>query len=105
MVWCRPVAAAPIQPLAWELPYAMGVAIKRRRRRKKSQAEPARQTCIQIPDPLSIKLCPLNKLLHLSETEFLQPKMGVIMVVSYHVVLLEANTCLAHSEYKINAGY
>ena len=67
VVWCRPAAAAPIQPLAWELPYAMGVAIKRRRRRKKSQAEPDRQTCIQIPDPLSIKLCPLNKLLHLSE--------------------------------------
>ena len=26
---CRPAAAAPIQPLAWKLPYAPGVAIKR----------------------------------------------------------------------------
>ena len=25
-LWCRPVAAAPIQPLAWEPPYAMRVA-------------------------------------------------------------------------------
>ena len=25
---CRPVAAAPIQPLAWELLYASGVALK-----------------------------------------------------------------------------
>ena len=26
--WCRPAAAAPVQPLAWELPHAMGVALK-----------------------------------------------------------------------------
>ena len=25
-LWCRPAAAAPIQPLAWEPPYAIGVA-------------------------------------------------------------------------------
>ena len=23
-LWCRPAAVAPIQPLAWELPYAAG---------------------------------------------------------------------------------
>ena len=28
-LWCRPAAAAPIQLLAWELPYAMGGALKR----------------------------------------------------------------------------
>ena len=28
-LWCRPPATAPIQPLAWELPYALGVALKR----------------------------------------------------------------------------
>ena len=25
-LWCRPVATAPIQPLAWEPPYAAGAA-------------------------------------------------------------------------------
>ena len=25
---CRPAATAPIQPLAWELPYAAGAAVK-----------------------------------------------------------------------------
>ena len=25
-LWCRPVATAPIQPLAWEPPYAVGAA-------------------------------------------------------------------------------
>ena len=28
-LWHSPAAAAPIQPLAWELPYATGAAIKR----------------------------------------------------------------------------
>ena len=27
-LWCRLAAAAPIQPLAWELPYAMRLAPK-----------------------------------------------------------------------------
>ena len=27
-LWCGPVAAAPIPLLAWELPYAMGEALK-----------------------------------------------------------------------------
>jgi len=26
--WCRPAATAPIQPLAWEPPYALGAALK-----------------------------------------------------------------------------
>ena len=33
-LWCRPAAAAPIQPLAWELPYAAYVAVKRPKRKK-----------------------------------------------------------------------
>ena len=28
LLWCRPAAVASIQPLAWELSYAMGVALK-----------------------------------------------------------------------------
>ena len=27
-LWCRPAAVALIQPLAWELPYAMSAALK-----------------------------------------------------------------------------
>ena len=27
-LWRRPAAVAPIQPLAWERPYAVGVALK-----------------------------------------------------------------------------
>ena len=30
-----PVATAPIQPLAWELPYAMGVALKKQTNKQK----------------------------------------------------------------------
>ena len=28
-LWCRPAAVAPIRPLVWEPPYAVGVALKR----------------------------------------------------------------------------
>ena len=30
-LWCRPGAAAAIGPLAWELPYALGEALKRQK--------------------------------------------------------------------------
>ena len=33
-LWCRLAAVALIQPLAWELPYAAGVALKSQKRKK-----------------------------------------------------------------------
>ena len=33
-LWCRPEAAAPIQPLAWEPPHAMDMALKRQKKEK-----------------------------------------------------------------------
>ena len=33
-LWLRPSATAPIQPLAWELPYARGVALEKAKRKK-----------------------------------------------------------------------
>ena len=37
-LWCRPVAIAPIGPLAWERPYAAGAALeKAKRQNKKNQ--------------------------------------------------------------------
>ena len=36
-VWQRPAAAALIQPLVWELPYATDAAIKRKRKRKRKK--------------------------------------------------------------------
>ena len=34
-LWYRPGATAPIQPLAWEPPYASGAAIKKKKKKKK----------------------------------------------------------------------
>ena len=31
VAWCRLAAVAPIRPLGWEPPYAMGVALKRQK--------------------------------------------------------------------------
>ena len=36
-LWCRPAAAALIQPLAWELPYTMGAALKRQNQKTKNK--------------------------------------------------------------------
>ena len=34
-LWYRPVATAPITPLAWEPPYAAGMALKSRKKKVK----------------------------------------------------------------------
>ena len=34
-LWCSPEAVALIQPVAWELSYAAGVALKRQKKKKK----------------------------------------------------------------------
>ena len=36
-LWRRPAAAAPIQPLAWELPYAVGAALKKKKKNGESR--------------------------------------------------------------------
>ena len=36
-LWCRPAAAVPIPPLAWELPCAVGTALKRPKKKKKKK--------------------------------------------------------------------
>ena len=33
-LWCRPAAVAPIRPLAWEPPYASGVALRSKNKNK-----------------------------------------------------------------------
>ena len=33
-LWCRPAAVTPIQPPAWELPCAAGVALKGKKRKE-----------------------------------------------------------------------
>ena len=35
-LWCRPAATALIRPLAWELPYVVGVALKSQKKKKSS---------------------------------------------------------------------
>ena len=32
-LWCKPAATAPIGPLAWKPPYAMGVAPERQKKK------------------------------------------------------------------------
>jgi len=34
-LWPRPAATAPIRPLAWEPPYAVGAALEKRKKKKR----------------------------------------------------------------------
>jgi len=46
-LWCRPAATAPIRPLAWEPPNAMGTALKRQKKKKKIELIFVYWPCIQ----------------------------------------------------------
>ena len=49
-LWRRLVAVAPVRPLAWELPYAMGVALKRRRENRCSPvAQQVKDLALSLP--------------------------------------------------------
>ena len=36
-LWRRPAATAPIRPLAWEIPYAMGAALEKAKRQERKE--------------------------------------------------------------------
>ena len=42
-LWCRPAAAAPISPLTWEPPYAVGAALKRQKKYKNKKIEEGKE--------------------------------------------------------------
>ena len=42
-LWHRPSAAAAIQPLAWELPYAAGAALKRQKQKQRKENKQVRK--------------------------------------------------------------
>ena len=46
-LWCRLAAAAPIQSLVWELPYATGVALKNENKGERRRTKLFRQGLIQ----------------------------------------------------------
>ena len=44
LLWYRPAATAPIGPLARELPYAVGAALKRQKNKKIKKIKQVRET-------------------------------------------------------------
>ena len=45
-LWHRPAATPPIQPILWEPPYAVGVALKDKKKNKDSGNKPEHMICI-----------------------------------------------------------
>ena len=52
-LWHRPAAVAPTRPLTWELPYAVDVALKRRK---------TTEGFGNIVSPIGLRFCPLEVL-------------------------------------------
>ena len=62
-LWYRPAAVAPIQPLVWELPYAVGVALKSKKtKNKQTNKKP-------IKNKITWKLSSYHSALHIEETQ------------------------------------
>ena len=47
-LWRRPAAAAPIGPLAWEPPYAMGIALEKAKRQEDKKKKKKNCTCVEM---------------------------------------------------------
>ena len=52
-LWCRPAAAAPIRPLAWELPYAICAAIKGKQISKQTKNPSVHPLLGRVHNPLA----------------------------------------------------
>ena len=57
-LWCRPAAVALTQPLAWEPPYATGMALKKTNKKKNKQKNGDGSCCVEL-------LQVLNEIKHL----------------------------------------
>ena len=60
-LWRRPAAAAPIQPLAWELPYAIGAALKSKNKNKDKKNVKRSKTLPKMKNALDTLFGRFNK--------------------------------------------
>ena len=81
-VWYRPAAVAPIGPLAWELPYAKGTALKKKQKKQKTNKQTTKKNTegesqrvfSSSQEPLSLAVAKQKKLKiksKLGQSEFL----------------------------------
>ena len=57
LLWlgCKLAAAAPVRPLAWELPYAVGTALKGRKKKKRGRRGRRRRNIFLLRDWVGLK--------------------------------------------------
>ena len=58
-LWHRPATAAPNPPLAWELPYAVGVALKRPKTKKKKKKKKEKK---KEKSQIIVYVCPYDNM-------------------------------------------
>jgi len=97
-LWRRPTAAAPIRPLAWELPYAASAALKSKKKRKNLDrgfvpAIPLHRLTFEAFPPRHPLLVPISLL----------PPDSIPMTFSCYCINL--SPLLDQSSWKIGKGY
>ena len=90
---CRPAAATPIWPLAWEFPYAAPVALKKKERERSSVAQLVK--ILSYVDAISVASATA------SDTSLCQYLTPLLFCES----ILEWQKCLDHLWWVIQAGY
>ena len=60
-LWCRPVAAAPIRPLAWEFPYATCAALKKKKINKVARKDLSRDVIFKMREGKKISHLNISK--------------------------------------------
>ena len=68
-LWCRLAAAAPIRPVAWETPYAMGVALKKKRQKNNIEHLPSGQGGAVEQHRCGSALCPCGDFIEIGMTD------------------------------------
>ena len=93
-LWRRPVATAPIQPLAWKLPHAAGVALKKTKKGKRKIV--SMWTGILSPTHSTDLRCGLeNECLGYKKSS--KPKsMSSILVHAKSLVIIKITFCSQH---------
>ena len=96
-LWCRSADTALIWPLAWELPYATGAALKRQKtkqKRKRKSRKNVKDVGIVGPSPKNF----------LSEKDLLKDKVGLSLCPCY-LFLFTTKQMVCSIQHSLKWGY
>ena len=94
-LWCRPVATAPIGPLAWEPPHAEGSGPRNGKKQQQQQKQKPTYRSFIVVTKLEIIQMPISVLFGVNEVR-------CVLILKYFVtikVFMEVNVLLWQSDF------